>query len=365
MLRLLKVKVLLLIILLGGNYLGKTQVRKYSNAFLSLGVGARGFGMGDARVATTSDVTAGYWNPAGLTHNTHDLQLGLMHSEYFAGIAKYDYGAVVLPINQGERQMGVSLIRFAVDDIPNTLHIKEPDGSINYNKIRSFSAADYALLTSFAQKIEKVEGLSIGGNVKIIHRSVGDMANAWGMGLDVGMQYEYENWRFGAMGRDITSTYTAWSFDFSQKEKAVLKATDNIIPDNSIEITPPRFMLGAAYSYSFLDNKFSVLPELDMIITTDGPRNVLLASDPFSIAPRFGVEIGYENLVFLRGGVKNYQRATNDRGQETTYIQPNLGVGVQIKQFQIDYALTDVGNQSVAQYSHVFSLIVDINKQAE
>jgi len=68
------------------------EVPKFSNEFLSIGVGARSFGMSHAVSATTVDVTAGYWNPAGLTGLERDADFGLMHAEYFAGIAKYDYG---------------------------------------------------------------------------------------------------------------------------------------------------------------------------------------------------------------------------------------------------------------------------------
>ena len=45
---------------------GETGIAKYAGEFLSLGVGGRALGMGGASVALANDVTAGYWNPAGL-----------------------------------------------------------------------------------------------------------------------------------------------------------------------------------------------------------------------------------------------------------------------------------------------------------
>ena len=66
----------------------KAQFRKYSNEFLNIGAGARGLGMGSAQVASVQDGTAGYWNPAGLVNVQDNIQVNLMHSEYFDGIGK-------------------------------------------------------------------------------------------------------------------------------------------------------------------------------------------------------------------------------------------------------------------------------------
>src|SRR5437763_1422293 len=131
------------------------QFRKYSNEFLNIGAGARGLGMGSAQVATVSDGTAGYWNPAGLVDIKDYPQVNLMHAEYFAGIGKYDFASVAIPFSGNKRTLGITALRFAVDDIMNTLFLVEPDGSINYNNIQSFSSADYAFLVSFAQKLKE------------------------------------------------------------------------------------------------------------------------------------------------------------------------------------------------------------------
>ena len=113
-----------------------SQFRKYSNEFLNIGAGARGLAMGGAQVASAKDATAGYWNPAGLTGIKDYANAGIMHAEYFGGIAKYDYLAAAMPIQDNKRALGISILRFAVDDIPNTLNLVEPDGSIDYSKIK-------------------------------------------------------------------------------------------------------------------------------------------------------------------------------------------------------------------------------------
>src|SRR5207253_2362108 len=121
----------------------QAQFRKYSNEFLNIGAGARGLAMGSSQVASVEDGTAGYWNPAGLANVKDYGNVNLMHAEYFAGIGKYDYGSIALPLSNNKRTLGITALRFAVDDIMNTLFLVEPDGSVNYNNIQSFSSADY------------------------------------------------------------------------------------------------------------------------------------------------------------------------------------------------------------------------------
>ena len=162
--------------------LTETVAPKYSNEFLAIGVGADALGVGNAVVAQTNSVTSGYWNPAGLTHVDKWLDAGLMHAEYFAGIAKYDYLGLAHSIDQ-KSTVGFSAIRFGVDDIPNTTQLIDNEGNIDYDRITTFTAADYAFLFSYARKLT-IEGLSVGGNFKVIHRKVGDFAKSWGFGLD-------------------------------------------------------------------------------------------------------------------------------------------------------------------------------------
>ena len=198
--------------------------QKYSNEFLSIGVGARAQALGTAVVASTADVTAGAWNPAGLANlnQTQGLQVGAMHAEWFAGIGKFDYLGITLPLANQQRRLGLSLIRFGIDEIPNTLSLYESDGTINFDNIVEFSAADYAFLLSYAQQLKTEKGrLQLGGNVKVIHRRIGPFANSWGFGLDAGLQYRNNDWMFGLVAKDITTTFNAWSFNFTQEEKEV------------------------------------------------------------------------------------------------------------------------------------------------
>jgi hypothetical protein len=346
------------------------QFRKYSNEFLNIGAGARGLGMGNCQVASVDDATAGYWNPAGLAEIEDNPKAAIMHAEYFGGIAKYDFASVAIPIQDNKRTLGISLLRFAVDDIPNTLFLVEPDGSLNYNNVQSFSSADYALLLSFGQNIKETEKykLHAGINAKVIYRKVGKFANAWGFGLDAGLQMRGDNWNVGLMAKDITTTFNAWSFKFTEREKEALYLTKNSIPVKSSELTAPRLVLGGAYNFNVSDN-FKIGVESNVDVTFDGKRNTVLSGNTVSIDPHFGLELGVKDAFFVRGGITNFQKALADGdtlNQKKVWIyQPSIGAGFKIKKITIDYAFTNLANQSNPLYTHVVSLRINLTKKDE
>lgn len=335
-----------------------TIAPKYSNEFMTLGIGARSAGMGNSVIATTSDVTSCFWNPSGISRINQPLQIGAMHSEYFAGIGKFDFLSGAAKLNDSAA-FGVSIIRFGVDDIPNTLDLIDSEGNIDYNRITSFSVADYAFLFSYAQ-VSKIAGLRYGANVKIIRRKVGEFAGAWGFGIDAGAQYDLNKWKFGATFRDITTTFNAWSFNTETFEEAFL-LTGNEIPVNSLELTMPKILLGAARSFK-ISGKFDLLAEIGLDISTDGKRNVLLKGDPLSGDPHIGLELDFMKIAYCRIGAMGFQEVPDFDKTEYTF-QPNIGVGVHLfDRLTVDYAFTDPSNQSIAPYSHIISLTYSIDK---
>ncbi len=338
----------------------KAFSQKYSNEFLAIGVGARAHGMSGAQTALTGDLTAAYWNPAGLTEIEAPFQIGAMHAEWFAGVGQYDYLAFGKSLNRDHRSfLAFSLIRLGIDNIPYTINLVNSDGTINYDNVTEFSAADYALLGSYARKLRN-PAFSIGGTVKVVRRVIGSIGNSWGFGADLGVQYRKGALMLGLQGRDLTTTFNAWSFTLNEREKEVFTATGNEIPVSNTEITKPRFLLGAAYKFR-LGEKVALLPALDLECTTDGQRNVLLSSSSVNVDPRFGLETDYNGFVQLRLGVANFQKVKDDFNpdKEVLTVQPNFGVGLRLGRVQLDYALTDIGDVSQVNYSHIFSLRLD------
>jgi len=341
------------------------QFAKYSNEFLNIGAGARGMAMGNAQVASVNDGTGGYWNPAAIADIRTSPQLNLIHAEYFAGVGKYDYASLVLPLKDNKRSLGLSLLRFAVDDIPNTVFLVQPDGSIDFSNITTFSSADYAFLISLAQQVNWIKDrkVNFGLNAKIIHRQAGDFTSSWGFGFDAAIQIVGERWKAGLVAKDVTTTFNAWSYNISQEWREVFYATSNDIPSNSVELTAPQLVPGFSYSFP-LNKKLSLLAEADFYITFDGKRNTVISSNPVSVDPRLGLELSYNNVFFVRGGIANFQQTLDDRDTTNTQkiwiYQPSIGAGFRIGDVQIDYAFSNLANQSNPLYTHVFSLKVDL-----
>ncbi len=332
--------------------LGQT-VRKYSNEFMNIGVDAAAFGMANAVVATTGDVNSGYWNPAGLV-NMEDNQLALMHSSYFANIAQYDYAAFAMPIDDVSA-WGISIIRFGVDDILNTTQLIDEQGNIDFNRISLFSTADYGFTFSYSRSV-KIPGFRYGVNAKVIRRIIGDFASSWGFGFDVGFHYAPYNWKLGLMLRDITTTFNSWQVDEDLFDNVSDQIPEQELPETT-EITLPKAQLGIARTFIF-HYDYALTAELDLNMRFVETNDVISTSF-VSMTPALGLEFGYTDIVFVRAGVGNFQNVTQLDGSESVNFQPNLGVGFKYKGIQIDYALTDIGDQSLALYSNVFSLKID------
>ncbi|HEY0046996.1 MAG TPA: PorV/PorQ family protein [Flavobacterium sp.] len=324
---------------------------------MNIGVDAAALGMANAVTASTNDVNAGYWNPAGLM-KMEDMQASLMHASYFANIAQYDYAGFARPIDS-ESAWGVSLIRFGVDDILNTTQLIDDEGNIDYNRISLFSTADYAMTFSYARRLQ-VEGLHYGVSAKIIRRIIGDFASSWGFGFDAGIQFERNDWRFGLMLRDITTTYNIWTIDedaYAAVQEAV-EGQNQELPESS-ELTLPKAQLGVARKFNF-HNDMSLLAATNLNMRF-ARTNDIISTDVVSIDPALGFEFGYNDLVFLRAGVGNFQNIQQLDGSDKVGFQPNIGLGFKYRGIQIDYALTDLGDQSAALYSNIFSVKVDLS----
>ena len=351
---LLKSKILVLLLFFS-LFLNAQAFRNYSNEFLNIGVDAAALGMSKAVVATSNNVNAIYWNPAGLV-GIEDYQGSLMHASYFAGIANYNHAAFAMPIDK-ESALGISIIRFGVDDILNTTELIDSEGNIDFNRISLFSAADYAFNIAYARKLI-FKDVKFGVNAKIVRRTIGAFASSWGFGFDAGIQFERNNWKFGVMARDITTTFNSWAINEVEFEKIkdAIPGQNQELPA-STEITKPKLQIGVAREFS-IGRYFELLSEVDLNVRF-AKTNDLFSSEVASIDPAIGFQLNYDGIVYLRAGVGNFQYVKQFDNSNSLSLQPNFGVGFNYRGIQIDYALTNIGSVGNALFSNVFSVTFD------
>jgi hypothetical protein len=144
--------------------------------------------------------------------------------------------------------------------------------------------------------------------------------------------------------------------------QSVFQATQNELPKNGIELTLPRFIFAASGNWNIGKKGLNLAAEIDLDMTTDGQRNVLLKTKVASFDPHAGICLNYKNLVKVRGGVSNIQQFTNF--DQSTYwgFQPNMGIGVKLKNMHLDYAFTRLGDVKTSYFTHVFSLRFQFGK---
>jgi hypothetical protein len=301
---------------------------KYAGEFMAIGVGGRALGLGSSYVAVANDVTAGYWNPAGLSQLQYP-ELVLMHDERFAGLENYDYAAFAMPVT-ARSTLALSIIRLGVDGIPNTTnawHDLNGDGiiediEINKAQITYFNAADWAFYLSYANRPSKT--FSYGANLKFIRRDLGTAA-ATGIGFDVGVQYApLPALALGANLQDATTTLVAWNTGLN-------------------ELVSPTLKIGSAYFLEFLDG--TLTPTVDADIRFEG-RQFAANAHAGSVSFDFheGIEYNYRHLVALRAGHDAIGTLT-------------MGGGIHLPKFDIDYAYAPFNATEELGSTHRISLM--------
>lgn len=317
----------------------QTVIGKYAGEFLALGVGGRALGMGGAHVALVNDVTAGYWNPAGLAKMNYP-QVALMHEEHFGNLVNYNYGAVAIPYGK-DMSFGLSVIRLGVDGIPDTREalvdgntgsiiydINIPSARLDPSLIKEFSNTDWAFYLTFAKKTS--DKFFWGANVKLISRSIAEYS-AYGVGFDVGAIYKpIKRLSLGANLQDATTTLVAWSTGRN-------------------ELISPTLKVGSAYELDLFGG--TLLPALDFDIRFENRK---FASNfnigPVSFDMHAGLEYNYQNIFAIRGGYNDVKQFT-------------VGAGVNLPKLTIDYSFARFNESEIERLpdSHRISLILTLD----
>ena len=324
------------------------RIAKYGADFLAGGVDGRALGMGGAYVAHADEVSAGYWNPAGLSHLAYP-QISYMHVERFAGAVSFDYGAVAFPVN-ARSTLGVSLFRSGVNDIVNTLNAWDPvrnQPKPNFESlITTFSAADWALFVHYSRRVN--DRLTVGLSFKGIRRTIGEFADAWGYSVDVGAQYRQGPYRLGLTVQDLSTMLQSWSVNrgaFALDDADVNPETgepftfqevfDQDIPDGGTALVLPVARVGSGAVWPVGDHTVSV--GLDVDLAFDGQQAFVPNVGDVSFHPRLGGAFSYKGVAELRAGISRVQ-VGDEIGLDLT---PSVGAGLDLAQVSIDFSFGD------------------------
>jgi len=377
------VLLLLVVGLLGVASAHGQRIAKYGADFLAGGVDARALGMGGAYVSLASEVSAGYWNPAGLSHLQYP-EVSYMHVERFSGAVTFDYGGVALPVSE-RSTVAISGFRSGVNDIVNTLEAWNPDRGVplgSYeSRITRFSAADWALYVSYSRRLS--DRLTLGVNFKGIRRSIGDFAQAWGYSVDVAGQYRMGPYRFGAVIRDVSTMLQSWSvnpeafevnctnpttgepFDACLNPETDTTYTSNAaryqavfsqrIPQGGTALVLPVARLGAGGTWP-VGTGHQLTVGLDVDVAVDGQRAFVPNIGDVSFRPRLGAAFSYKGVAELRAGVQRLQYG-KDIGLDLT---PSVGAGLDLKQVSIDFSFGDFAGLTAEDLGYSYRVSVQL-----
>jgi hypothetical protein len=293
--------------------------------------------MGGAFVALANDVTAGYWNPAGLSRINYP-EFILMHDSEFGSLVNHDYGAVAIPVGTST-SLGLSIIRVGVDDIADTRNAGvDANGNLTYDptqftrvdpgRVTYFNAADWALYFTYSHR--QNETFSYGANVKLIRRDLAEYS-AMGIGFDIGFLYcPFENLSFGANLQDITTTLVAWNTGRN-------------------DLISPTVKIGSAYFIDLLGGR--IAPAADFDIRFENRRSASEAHiGPVSFDFHGGMEYDFRNLIALRAGYSEVKQLT-------------LGAGVHLPKLNIDYSFARFAGAEQLDNTHRISIMFTLEAE--
>lgn len=297
--------------------------------FLKIGVGARSIGMGGAYTAVANDLSAMYWNPAGLSRLTAN-EAAFNHIDWIADI-KFDMAATSILIDE-VGTIGASFTTLNLGEMEVTT-TGEPEGTGE-----RFSAGATMINLSYARNLSYK--FSIGFNVKYISESIWNM-RAQSVAIDFGTLYTADILNGVNLGASMSN--------FGPKMR--LEGRDNLVLINTG--AGGKNIINGEYELDSYDLPliFRVGVSTDLIRSEN--NRITVAVD--AIHPNdnteyvnTGVEYSWANIVALRGGWKSAYERGGEQGL-------TLGAGIHYilaapVDFLFDYAYQDFGRLKEVHY---------------
>ena len=273
-------------------------------------VGARDLAMNGANAAFSQGLDAIYWNPAGFARFDNKAAGAFSTMEIFGDI---NVNYLALGFKMGKfGQIGFSMKSLDFGEIPITTN-QDIDGTSGATYSPSFLVGGL----TYSKRLTDV--IFVGATAKLISERV-PRASASAFAFDIGIQYHnIGNINGVSMGLVVKNIGT----DMHYTGSAFLVPSGNDfveLPTASNQL-PATVELGLGYKYNF--------NEQNSLVFNGNFENNNYGSDAYKL----GVEYGYTDLIFLRGGYK----FMNDVSSEDVLNKWTLGAGIHYRWITFDY----------------------------
>jgi len=320
---------LILLLLPALLFAGFPKVGTTAAPFLKIGIGARAVSLGGNFTAISNDVSAMYWNPAGLTEiGANSLQA--THTSWFAGIS-HDAVQMAIPVSDVSA-IGFELIYLTSGDIEQTT-IEDQEGNGIF-----YDATDFALGAAFAQKI--TNRFSVAVKAKLIRQTIFN-EEAFGFAFDFGTIYqtEFDGLRIGMNLANFGGSMTMTGNDLLviNENPVTGQQTESHLKTESWPL-PIIFRVGFAIDIigqeeSLIQNRLN-----RMTLSIEGTH-----PNDNSETIGTGVEYEWNELLALRMGYKmNHDVEDLSFGGGLRFVLGGIT-------FNVDYAYADFGDLDVVQ----------------
>ena len=269
--------------------------------FLRIPIGARAAAMGGAAVASISDASSLFWNPAGIT-GVQSAELVVSHIPWWATTRLNSLALVAAVGDVGS--IGVSVTSLAMDKMEVTTE-DQPDGTGEM-----FDAADLMIGLTYARRL--TDNFSVGITAKYINQRIwNETANGWA--FDVGTQYRI-GFRDLTLAMSLTNfgpdmTFDGRDLDFKYSKYQTV-STSRLAP---ARLTPEEyplpllFQVGLAMT-AFQTEGFALLLAADVAHPNDNSERL-----------NTGAEIAFLDYFRIRGGYRfGYDQESSTFGAGVT-----------------------------------------------
>lgn len=283
--------------------------------FLKISGDARGAGMGEAFIAVTNDISAIYWNPAGLVLGASD-QVMFSHAEWLVDI-KHEFAAASFHLDENNI-IGASFVSLHTDPMKITTEF-QPTGNGNY-----FNYSDIAVGATYSRKM--TDQFSFGATIRYVRETIADL-HTDAVLVDLGTFY------YMGIGSSRFSVVVS-NFGSNVKPKGKVTSSVGMEYTSFQDFSPPTmFRLGFAFE-PYQDEENKLTASLQLNHPNDNAENI-----------RLGFEYGYSQMFFIRAGVKRTIGESMFGKQISTAEDLSFGGGVRLPleytTISVDYAFTN------------------------